>query len=92
MGPYVAGFPEYFEPLARHLLLIKLRHWEKALRELAAAALAGDHPVLFTVICFATFQYLQTCNIPSLAALAPHRPAYCASSASPLLPLLLPLT
>jgi hypothetical protein len=41
VAPYVAGFPEYFEPLARHLLLVKLRHWEKALRELAAQALAG---------------------------------------------------
>lgn len=41
VGPHVAGFPEYLEPLAWHLLRSKLRHWEKGLRELAAQALAG---------------------------------------------------
>ena len=41
VAPYVAAFPEYFEPLAWHLLRSKLRHWEKGLRELAAQALAG---------------------------------------------------
>lgn len=38
----VATFPGYFLPLASHLLHVKLRHWEKALRELASLALAGD--------------------------------------------------
>lgn len=41
VAPYVAAFPQYFEPLAWHLLRSKLRHWEKGLRELAAQALAG---------------------------------------------------
>lgn len=41
VAPNVACFPEYFEPLAWHLLRSKLRHWEKSLRELAAQALAG---------------------------------------------------
>ncbi|KAL6767782.1 hypothetical protein ACKKBF_B36615 [Auxenochlorella protothecoides x Auxenochlorella symbiontica] len=36
----VATFPGYFLPLASHLLHVKLRHWEKALRELASLALA----------------------------------------------------
>lgn len=42
VAPSVAGYEEYFEPLAHHLLAVKLRHWEKALRELAATALAGE--------------------------------------------------
>lgn len=42
VAPYVASFPEYFQPLAWHLLRSKLRHWEKGLRELAAQALAGE--------------------------------------------------
>ena len=41
VAPYVAAFPQYFEPLAWHLLRSKLRHWEKGLRELAAQAMAG---------------------------------------------------
>lgn len=43
VAPHVAGFPGYLEPLARHLLGSKLRHWDKGLRELAAQALAGGH-------------------------------------------------
>ena len=42
VAPAVAGFPEYLEPLAWQLLRVKLRHWDKALRELAAQALAGE--------------------------------------------------
>lgn len=44
VAPAVAAFDEYFEPLAWHLLRAKLRHWEKALRELAAQALAALVP------------------------------------------------
>ncbi|KAL4422042.1 hypothetical protein ABPG77_004858 [Micractinium sp. CCAP 211/92] len=44
VAPYVAGFPEYLEPLAWHLLRSKLCHWEKGLRELAAQALAALVP------------------------------------------------
>ncbi|KAH7616573.1 hypothetical protein Ndes2526B_g08661 [Nannochloris sp. 'desiccata'] len=45
VAPYVASFPGYFEPLAWHLLKIKVHHWEKALRELAAKALAALVPL-----------------------------------------------
>ena len=38
----MAQFPEYLEPLAGHLLWVKARHWEKAMRELAATAAAGE--------------------------------------------------
>ena len=45
VAPCVAGFPEYLEPLAWHLLRAKATaHWEKGLRELAAQALAGAPP------------------------------------------------
>lgn len=50
VAPFVAGFPEYQQPLAQHLLEVKLRHWEKALRELAArgtAALVATQPDFF---------------------------------------------
>ena len=45
VGPYVASFPGYFIPLARHLLTAKLCHWEKSLRELTAVALAKLVPI-----------------------------------------------
>ncbi len=45
VAPYVASFPGYFEPLAWHLLKIKVHHWEKSLRELAAKALAALVPL-----------------------------------------------
>jgi tubulin-specific chaperone D len=41
VAPQVASYPGYFAPLAWHLLHVKLHHWDKALRELAATALAG---------------------------------------------------
>lgn len=46
----VGAFEEYLEPLTWHLSRIKLRHWEKSLRELAAeglAALVHHNPPLF---------------------------------------------
>lgn len=33
---FVAQFPEYFGSMVKHLAFIKLRHWEPAIRELAA--------------------------------------------------------
>ena len=48
VAPHVAAHPPYFEPLAWHLLRSKLRHWDKGLRELAAAALAGERERLST--------------------------------------------
>lgn len=45
VAPYVASFPGYFEPLAWHLLKIKVHHWEKSLRELTAKALAALVPL-----------------------------------------------
>ncbi|KAK9814241.1 hypothetical protein WJX72_002759 [[Myrmecia] bisecta] len=44
VAPYVAHFPEYQAALAEHLLHTKLRHWEQALRELTAKALAALVP------------------------------------------------
>ncbi len=41
----VARFPAYRQPLLSHLLHVKLRHWDKALRELAARALAALVPL-----------------------------------------------
>ena len=44
MAPFIAQYPEYKQPLADHLLSIKLRHWERSLRELASKALAALLP------------------------------------------------
>lgn len=44
MAPFIAQYPEYRQPLADHLLNIKLRHWERSLRELASKALAALMP------------------------------------------------
>jgi hypothetical protein len=41
---FVAQFPEYFESMVNHLAFIKLRHWEPAIRELAAQSLAAISP------------------------------------------------
>mmetsp|Transcript_15457 Transcript_15457/g.50826 ORF Transcript_15457/g.50826 Transcript_15457/m.50826 type:complete len:1003 (+) Transcript_15457:313-3321(+) len=41
---FIANFPEYTRPLLEHLLHVKLRHWEKSLRELASKALAALTP------------------------------------------------
>ena len=40
MAPYIATFPEYNICLREHLLHVKLRHWDRGLRELAASAAA----------------------------------------------------
>lgn len=42
----MASFPEYQLPLAQALLQAKLRHWDKALRELAARAAAALVPAM----------------------------------------------
>jgi hypothetical protein len=46
VAPAVGAYPEYRLPLATHLVHTQLRHWEKSLRHLAAAGLAGLVPVL----------------------------------------------
>ncbi len=46
MAPAVASYAEYRLPLAQHLLTRQLRHWEKSLRERAAAGLAALVPCL----------------------------------------------
>jgi len=38
---FVAQYPEYFPSMVQHLAFIKLRHWEPAIRELAAQSLAS---------------------------------------------------
>lgn len=45
VAPFIASFPQYTAPLLDHLLLVKLRHWDKALRALAAMGLAALAPV-----------------------------------------------
>eukprot|EP00899_Mesostigma_viride_P006535 jgi/Mesvir1/15883/Mv02791-RA.1 len=44
VAPFIGSFDEYRPALAEHLLHTKLMHWEKALRELAAEALAALVP------------------------------------------------
>nr|XP_045015131.1 tubulin-specific chaperone D [Jaculus jaculus] len=36
---FIAGFPEYTQPLIDHLVSMKLNHWDGAIRELSAKAL-----------------------------------------------------
>ncbi|KAF6263485.1 armadillo-type protein [Scenedesmus sp. NREL 46B-D3] len=45
VAPFVAQFPEYTSSLLQHLADVKLRHWDRALRALAAMGLAGLAPV-----------------------------------------------
>ncbi len=50
VAPFVAQYPEYRRQMAEHLLQAKLQHWDKALRETAAQALAAlvpTEPALF---------------------------------------------
>ena len=44
VAPFIAQFPEYKQGLTNHLLTIKLRHWERSLRELSSKALAALVP------------------------------------------------
>lgn len=44
VAPFIAQFPDYKQGLADHLLLVKLRHWERSLRELTSKALAALVP------------------------------------------------
>lgn len=41
---FVAQFKEYFTSMVDHLAFVKLRHWEPAIRELAAQSLAAISP------------------------------------------------
>ncbi|XP_060109373.1 tubulin-specific chaperone D [Heteronotia binoei] len=41
---YIAGFPEYTEPLIDHLVNMKINHWNCAIRELSAKALHNLTP------------------------------------------------
>ncbi|KAB0361116.1 hypothetical protein FD754_005272, partial [Muntiacus muntjak] len=36
---FIAGFPEYTQPMMEHLVTMKINHWDGAIRELAAKAL-----------------------------------------------------
>lgn len=44
VAPFIASYEEYRRPLARHLLLQKLRHWDRPIRCLSAAALGALVP------------------------------------------------
>ena len=50
VAPFVAQYEEYRREMADHLLQAKLQHWDRALRETAAQALAAlvpTEPALF---------------------------------------------
>uniref|UniRef100_A0A2K5F6I2 Tubulin-specific chaperone D n=1 Tax=Aotus nancymaae TaxID=37293 RepID=A0A2K5F6I2_AOTNA len=36
---FIAGFPEYTQPMIDHLVAMKINHWDRVIRELAAKAL-----------------------------------------------------
>ncbi|XP_037593059.1 tubulin-specific chaperone D isoform X4 [Cebus imitator] len=36
---FIAGFPEYTQPMIDHLVTMKINHWDRVIRELAAKAL-----------------------------------------------------
>ncbi|XP_031432213.1 tubulin-specific chaperone D [Clupea harengus] len=41
---YIAGFPEYTQPMIDHLVAMKVNHWDGAIRELATKALHNLTP------------------------------------------------
>ncbi|NXA51624.1 TBCD protein, partial [Nothocercus julius] len=41
---YIAGFPEYTQPMIDHLVNMKINHWDNVIRELAAKALHNLTP------------------------------------------------
>ncbi|XP_077183678.1 tubulin-specific chaperone D isoform X2 [Paroedura picta] len=41
---YIAGFPEYTEPIINHLVNMKINHWDGVIRELSAKALHNLTP------------------------------------------------
>uniref|UniRef100_A0A8C8ZUX8 Tubulin-specific chaperone D n=1 Tax=Prolemur simus TaxID=1328070 RepID=A0A8C8ZUX8_PROSS len=41
---FIAGFPEYTQPMIDHLVTVKISHWDGVIRELAAKALANLTP------------------------------------------------
>uniref|UniRef100_A0A8C7E728 Tubulin-specific chaperone D n=1 Tax=Naja naja TaxID=35670 RepID=A0A8C7E728_NAJNA len=42
---YVAGFPEYTQPMIDHLINMKINHWDSVVRELSAKALHNLTPL-----------------------------------------------
>ncbi|XP_026523386.1 tubulin-specific chaperone D isoform X1 [Notechis scutatus] len=42
---YVAGFPEYTQPMINHLINMKINHWDSVIRELSAEALHNLTPL-----------------------------------------------
>ncbi|XP_058024468.1 tubulin-specific chaperone D [Ahaetulla prasina] len=42
---YVAGFPEYTQPMIDHLINMKINHWDRVIRELSAEALHNLTPL-----------------------------------------------
>ncbi|NXO63273.1 TBCD protein, partial [Phainopepla nitens] len=41
---YIAGFPEYTQPMIDHLVTMKINHWDSVIRELATKALHNITP------------------------------------------------
>ena len=58
VAPYIATFVDYRTPLIEHILMTKLRHWERALRELASRALGA-------LVCVDMCYFVSSC-IPRL--------------------------
>ena len=48
VAPSIACYEEYSSAMAKHLLEVKLRHWDASLRELAAKAMAELVPCVPT--------------------------------------------
>ena len=64
MGPSIAQFHEHRSALGEHLLLVKLRHWERQLRELASQALGA--------LVASNVPYFQEAALQLLLPLATH--------------------
>ena len=86
VAPFIAQYPEYRREMADHLLEAKLRHWDRALRETAAqamAALVPTEPALFAghfvdallPLCLSpTLEVSPPCWDSSLSYTGPHIP------------------
>ncbi|XP_021566886.1 tubulin-specific chaperone D [Carlito syrichta] len=58
---FIAGFPEYTQPMIDHLVTMKINHWDGVIRELAAKALHN--------LAQRTPEYMATCVFPKLLSM-----------------------
>ncbi|XP_043924058.1 tubulin-specific chaperone D [Protopterus annectens] len=59
---YIAGFPEYTQPMIDHLINLKINHWDSAVRELSSKALHN--------LTFRAPEYMASTVLPRLLLLA----------------------